>query len=1524
MQDTIVMSALNFLETIIAYYRNLPPDSLPQIIGTLCKVVNHEPYCQMSWKVMKNLLGTHLGHAALFTMCRILQAPDLAQNTFLFRGAIFFIQMGLWGNPVPSLRCPASAVLPAIYEAVHTNQSSIVFEVVICVQKLVQKCGVELQEPSWDIILKMLAVAVRHGNCFAPLNDTLNIIEQLIEDGHFNGRVESVYAIVAACAQNRPEASIMRLIGHLSDDIHPVRHAWLMKLNDLLQNYYRVEKERRTNVRLKALDVLVNVVQLHRVYFEDEIIDKVVIPHFLHLHLDGDYKIRSAGASLLIRLCTTCESRRCSEMLDILERLINRPFDISAENQPASDTDTADVKATISQMITLFETKIHKLPSSPAVRIYKILMSHLEVHYTRPRVFENCNFVRWQIFDGFLRMRADDRYHIGCPRNGELKFSPYLCVAYTSPSDRSALGSPPPNSPAANVQQPSATQQTPQQPLLSQVPCAVTYVTIKSAFKIFITCLTCEKDMEVLMFVLKRLPDVLQNKSLVLTRHGNNDVGLLIEAVCKLMKYPLDNTSVNRIEFYSLLLLILSGLASYHACLHHTHQQEMIRLLSTCKVRHGVPCFSQCIRALTTCTLDMQDVMVKILPEVLLQLSKTTATAPIAMPMLEFLSTLTILPSVFSNFVGDQYMAIFAMLLPYTNPFNYHAYTVFLAHHLIAVWFLKCRLTFRKDFVSYITNGLHTNALTPSPPITSKVDVNKLNQDSSNRKRSSSLTEQSSRKRERSATLVSKPAFDVPRAPPMAPIDKTLQFYRELTETCIDLMARYTFSPCSALPKRLPNAEFLFGGGQSMSWLLGNRVVTITTSGCAQKALKHGLCDKCYGTCKGGGRTPYMQRTGSSETSTMDRIARQNSGSNTNTSTSSPTEDARRFSDRLEQLPNKLQQLAATGDKREHCACWCQNWAEIHVRRPTGNMSWVMRIQNQTSDTNSVYDFPLNDICTLFMPSLHTDHTVAAMDSIEKETQDVAVGTVGPVYNTQPISIPGSPSKQSPSRQSSRDSIDEEEDLDGGMFEDGSRSRNPVRRSNSSPEMSAGWKNPFLMQQHKTSAGGIEREERDEEHAKKKSTSYAKDNRVSCEAIPEEIAGMGTTPPSSDASSGHSTHPALLSSLSCPGPEQEVPAFVSKGYSSTQRPTLNLPVTGKPPQSPTQTSPRLPRHALNKGHEIQKSSSLVLQKQKVSIGGVTGSSTSSIKLDGFNQSDQKRDRATTISVMQSPARKARFGDSSSSSSSNLTSAPSSSGKSKDMPKSGINPAFVFLQLYHAAQFGSSVEKPLLINTSEVVVQRALQILDIIQPYETHKIGVLYVGPGQCNREADILRNCYGSLRYVDFLKRLGTMIKVQDVDPQAFFLGGLDHDGGDGSYAYMWQDDIIRVIFHVATLMPNSEFEPNCNHKKKHIGNDYVTIVYNESGEDYNINTIKGQFNFASIIIQPLDHNSNKVTVKAKDAIVELIGQSEARVVSDQNVALLARQLALHANVSHSSIIFRLIMILILLCSWRRLYNPTR
>lgn len=119
---------------------------------------------------MRNLLGTHMGHATLITMCRILQEPCLRDDTGLLRGAVFYINMGLWGSqPVPNLKSPPSAVLPSIMRAVQCYQPTVAYEVVLAMQRLIHKHGFELLDPSWDIILDILSVIIdilrQNGKC---------------------------------------------------------------------------------------------------------------------------------------------------------------------------------------------------------------------------------------------------------------------------------------------------------------------------------------------------------------------------------------------------------------------------------------------------------------------------------------------------------------------------------------------------------------------------------------------------------------------------------------------------------------------------------------------------------------------------------------------------------------------------------------------------------------------------------------------------------------------------------------------------------------------------------------------------------------------------------------------------------------------------------------------------------------------------------------------------------------------------------------------------------------------------------------------------------------------------------------------------------------------------------------------------------------------------------------------------------------------------------------------------------------
>ncbi|XP_007438790.1 tuberin-like [Python bivittatus] len=98
--------------------------------------------------------------------------------------------------------------------------------------------------------------------------------------------------------------------------------------------------------------------------------------------------------------------------------------------------------------------------------------------------------------------------------------------------------------------------------------------------------------------------------------------------------------------------------------------------------------------------------------------------------------------------------------------------------------------------------------------------------------------------------------------------------------------------------------------------------------------------------------------------------------------------------------------------------------------------------------------------------------------------------------------------------------------------------------------------------------------------------------------------------------------------------------------------------------------------------------------------------------------------------------------------------------------------------------------------------------------------------------------------------------------------------------------------------MPTKDLDKYCCDKKRHLGNDFVSIIYNDSGEDFKLGTIKGQFNFVHVIIKPLDYNCNLLTLQCRKDMEGLIDTSVVKIVSDKNLSFVARQMALHANMA--------------------------
>lgn len=88
-------------------------------------------------------------------------------------------------------------------------------------------------------------------------------------------------------------------------------------------------------------------------------------------------------------------------------------------------------------------------------------------------------------------------------------------------------------------------------------------------------------------------------------------------------------------DFYSMILATIGSLVPYHHFLGQRTQKDMVDAL-----RGGL--FTRrpriCVDALTVMLLEMPEMMLRHLPEVLLEMSKMSTTVNVAVPVLEFLS----------------------------------------------------------------------------------------------------------------------------------------------------------------------------------------------------------------------------------------------------------------------------------------------------------------------------------------------------------------------------------------------------------------------------------------------------------------------------------------------------------------------------------------------------------------------------------------------------------------------------------------------------------------------------------------------------------------------------------------------------------------------------------------------------------------------------------------------------------------------------------------------------------------------
>ncbi|XP_071461726.1 tuberin isoform X4 [Marmota flaviventris] len=1467
-------------------------------------------------ELMRNLLGTHLGHSAIYNMCRIMEDRAYMEDAPLLRGAVFFVGMALWGaHRLYSLKNSPTSVLPSFYEAMTCPNEVVSYEIVLSITRLIKKYRKELQAVTWDILLNIIERLLQQLQSLESpelrtiVHDLLTTVEELCDQNEFHGSQERYFQLVESCADQRPESSLLNLISYRAQSIHPAKDGWIQNLQLLMERFFR--NEPRSAVRIKVLDVLSFVLLINRQFYEEELINSVVISQLSHIPEDKDHQVRKLATQLLVDLAEGCHTHHFNSLLDIIEKVMARPLSLPPELEErdvaAYSASLEDVKTAVLGLLVILQTKLYTLPASHAMRVYEMLVSHIQLHYKHGYSLPIASSIRLQAFDFLLLLRADSLHRLGLPsKDGVVRFSPYCLCDCAEPewgSEKKASGplSPPTGPPGTVPSGPTVR--------LGHLPYSL-------LFRVLLQCLKQETDWKVLKLVLSKLPESLRYKVLIFTSPCS--VHQLSSALCSMLSGPktlerLRGTpeGFSRTDLHLAVVPVLTALVSYHSYLDKAKQREMVYCLEQGLIYR---CASQCVVALAICSVEMPDIIIKALPVLVVKLTHISATASMAVPLLEFLSTLARLPHLYRNFAAEQYASVFAISLPYTNPSKFNQYIVCLAHHVIAMWFIRCRLPFRKDFVPYITKGLRSNVL---------LSFDDTPEKDSFRARSTSLNE-----RPKSLRIARAPKQGSNNSPPvkelkespaaeafrcrsvsvsdhvvrsriqtsltsaslgsadensMAQADDNLKnLHLELTETCLDMMARYVFSNFTAVPKRSPVGEFLLAGGRTKTWLVGNKLVTVTTSVGAGTRSLLGLDSGDLQASPESSSNPGLHvrqtkeapaklesQTGQQVSrGVRDRVRSMSGGHGLRVAAlDAPASHIPGgcTSAGPQNVPATKPEKASVGaqvlaPEKTNLAAYVplltQGWAEILVRRPTGNTSWLMSLENPLSPFSSdINNMPLQELSNALMAAERF-----------KEHRDTAL------YKS--LSVPAAGTARPP----------------------------PLPRSNTVASFSSLYQSSCQGQLHRSiswadSAVVLEEGSPGETHVPGEPPEL-EDLEVMLSADRRCRRSEAYSRSSSASSQEEKPHTEELAAGGIP-----IEAAVS---SEGGRPSVDPSFQPSQPLSKSSSSPELQTLQDILGNPGDKADAGRLSpeaKARSQSGILDGESVAWAAPGEEGRGPAVPEGPLPSSCPRSPSGLRPRGYTIS------DSAPSRRGKrvERDTLKSraaassaekvpGINPSFVFLQLYHSPFFGDESNKPILLPNESF--ERSVQLLDQIPSYDTHKIAVLYVGEGQSNSELAILSNEHGSYRYTEFLTGLGRLIELKDCQPDKVYLGGLDVCGEDGQFTYCWHDDIMQAVFHIATLMPTKDVDKHRCDKKRHLGNDFVSIIYNDSGEDFKLGTIKGQFNFVHVIITPLDYECNLLSLQCRKDMEGLVDTSVAKIVSDRNLPFVARQMALHANMA--------------------------
>nr|XP_054758544.1 signal-induced proliferation-associated 1-like protein 1 isoform X3 [Lytechinus pictus] len=138
----------------------------------------------------------------------------------------------------------------------------------------------------------------------------------------------------------------------------------------------------------------------------------------------------------------------------------------------------------------------------------------------------------------------------------------------------------------------------------------------------------------------------------------------------------------------------------------------------------------------------------------------------------------------------------------------------------------------------------------------------------------------------------------------------------------------------------------------------------------------------------------------------------------------------------------------------------------------------------------------------------------------------------------------------------------------------------------------------------------------------------------------------------------------------------------------------------------------------------------------------------------------------------------------------------------------------------------------------------------------YKVGIMYCKAGQSTEE-EMYNNEHASPAFDEFLECIGEKIRLKDFEKYRAQLDNKTDSTGTHSLYAMYQSK--ELMFHVSTMLPFTNNRQQLL-RKRHIGNDIVTIVFQEPGAlPFTPKNVRSQFQHVFIIVRVHEPNTENV-----------------------------------------------------------------